>query len=385
MASSLDTRMPNPPSSGISRRALLGWGIATGVVVAGGLGYALTRALTSSRRISELSTYRGHSQAVNALAWSPDGAFIASSSWDGTIQVWESATAKKLLTYSGHAQFPDSVSWSPDGTQLVSTGEGGSLHVWRAATGALQWSYQDELWRSGTQRAAWSPDGARIATAGFPAPFPGGAQTTLMVWDAANGRRLVTYHNGSIPAAVAWSPDSARLATGGSNQTVAVWPANPDTQTDGVSGPSPESIWRNQGEIATITQVVWSPDGARIASCGTKPIILFGSNGGVRLWNAATGQRALTYTGHDSSVDLQALAWSPDGKYLASGGTDQIVSVWGARTGEQLAVYRGHVDQPPIPESAYPYAITALAWSPDSARIVSSAFRGPVHVWSVSS
>jgi WD40 repeat protein len=131
--------------------------------------------------------------------------------------------------------------------------------------------------------------------------------------------------------------------------------------------------------------VVWSPDGARIASCGTKPIILFGVNGGVRLWDTATGQRTLTYTGHDASVDLQALAWSPDGKYLASGGTDQIVSVWGARTGEQLAVYRGHVNQQPVPESAYPYAITALAWSPDSARIASSALHGPVHIWSLSS
>jgi WD40 repeat protein len=384
MGSSLEARAPNPPSSGVSRRALLGWGAAA-VVVAGGLGYTLTRALLSSRRISELSTYRGHSQGVNALAWSLDGAFIASSSWDGTIQIWESATAQRLLTYSGHAQFPASVSWSPDGARLVSTGEGGGLHVWRAATGALQWSYQDELWRSGTQRAAWSPDGARIATVGFPTPLPGGALATLMVWDAASGRRLVTYHDDTNAASVAWSPDSARLATGGSHQTVAVWPATPDGQSGDLSGPSPNSIWRNQGEIATATQVVWSPDAARIASCGTKPIILFGSNGGVRVWNAATGQRTLTYTGHDSSVDLQALAWSPDGKYLASGGTDQIVSVWDARSGAPLAVYRGHIDQRPIPESASPYAITALAWSPDSRRIVSSAVHGPVHVWSVSS
>jgi WD40 repeat protein len=381
---SLDTRTPNRPSSGVSRRALLGWGVAAGAAVAGGLGYALTRALSSSRRISDLFTYRGHSQGVNALAWSPDSALIASSSWDGTIQVWESATAKKLLTYSGHAQFPDSVSWSPDGARLVSTGKGGSLHLWRAVTGALQWSYQDELWRSGTQRAVWSPDGVRIATVGFPAPFPGGAQATLMVWDATSGRRLVTYHDDSNAASVVWSPDSARLATGGANQTVAVWPANPTDQSDGVAGPALDSVWRNQGEIATATQVVWSPDGARIASCGTKPIILFGSNGGVRLWNAATGQRMLTYTGHDSSVDLLALAWSPDGKYLASGGTDQIVSVWEARTGAQVAVYRGHIDQQPIPDSAYPYAITALAWSPDSARIASSALRGPVRVWSIS-
>ncbi len=88
MGSSLDTRTPNPPSSGISRRALLGWGVAAGVVVAGGLVYALTRALSPSRRISELSTHRGHSQAVNALAWSPDSARIVSSALQGPVHIW---------------------------------------------------------------------------------------------------------------------------------------------------------------------------------------------------------------------------------------------------------------------------------------------------------
>jgi hypothetical protein len=88
MGPSLETRAPNPPTSGVSRRALLGWGVAAGVAVAGGLGYALTRARLSPSRISELISYHGHSQAVNALAWSPDSRRIASSAVHGPVHIW---------------------------------------------------------------------------------------------------------------------------------------------------------------------------------------------------------------------------------------------------------------------------------------------------------
>jgi WD40 repeat protein len=96
------------------------------------------------------------------------------------------------------------------------------------------------------------------------------------------------------------------------------------------------------------------------------------SNGGVRIWDAATGQRVLTYTGHDQSADLQALGWSPNGKYIASGGSDQLIQVWDARTGDQLLAYQGHHDE-----------VTTLAWSPDSTRIASGDFSGPIQVWQV--
>jgi WD40 repeat protein len=204
-----------------------------------------------------------------------------------------------------------------------------------------------------------------------------------MLWDATSGRRLLTYNDPHFAHRVAWSPDSACLAIGGYYQAVIVWPAE---QADpSAAGAYPNQIWGYQGEAAYVYGLAWSPDGTRLASCGTKPIVLFASNGGVRIWNAANGQRVLTYTGHNSSVDLWALAWSPDGKYLASGGTDQLVQVWEAGTGKQLLTYSGHSDQPPIGNYAYPYAITALTWSPDSTRIASGAGSGPIRVWEFSS
>jgi eukaryotic-like serine/threonine-protein kinase len=388
----------------VSRRALLGWGVAAGLVAAGGVGYAIARlgasapTSGSSHRITDLYTYHGHTRAVSGLAWSPDGTRLASWSSDKTVQVWESAAGQRLVTYAGHEQGPTSAAWSPDSTRLVSAGAEGSLRVWQAADGTALWSYQDHMYDPYTStftyvpHVAWSAEGSRIATVGFPARLPSELTLTTMLWDATSGRRLLIYKDPNAQR-VAWSPESTRLATGGYYQAVTVWPApaataaSPAATTDqsaSASGPYPPKIWGYYGDMAYVTGLAWSPDGTRIAACGTKPIVLFATNGGVRIWKAATGQRVLTYTGHSASVDLLALAWSPDGRYLASGGTDQLVRVWDATTGEDLVTYRGHVDQQPIYDIADPYTITALAWSPDSTRLASSAFSGPIRVWRLS-
>jgi len=287
--------------------------------------------------------------------------------------------------------FPMSISWSPDSTRLVSAGEEGSIQVWQAADGKRHWIYREYEWGDNgySLNAAWSPDGTRIATVGFPARLPGGMTATTMLWDATSGRRLLIYNDPLFSKRVAWSPDSTRLATGGYNQVVTVWPAHLSEKADqsaSASGQYPNKIWGYQGDSAYVYGLAWSPDGTRLASCGIKPIVLFASNGGVRIWNAANGQRVLTYTGHSQSVDLWALAWSPDGKYIASGGTDQIVQVWDAITGDHLLTYTGHLEQRrnPFDSTVSPYAITALAWSPDSTRIASGAYSGPIRVWKFS-
>jgi WD40 repeat protein len=378
------------------------------VAVAGGGYYSLAQ-LRASRTATDLYTYSGHTRGVGGLAWSPDGTRLASWSWDKTVQVWQSTTGQRRITYTGHAQGPTSVAWSPDGTQLVSAGVEGSLQVWQATDGTPVWSFQDHTYDRFTSsfayssNVAWSADGSRIATVGFPAYLPSELWLTTMLWDATSGRRLLIYDDKNSQR-VAWSPDSARLATGGYDQTVTVWPAPPVNvsavataaagvtpsatadQGAGVSapGPYPAKIWSYQGDSAYVRGLTWSPDGRQIASCGTKPIVLFASNGGVRIWDAATGRRVLTYTGHDASVDLWALAWSPDGRYLASGGTDQVVRVWDASSGQDLLTYRGHAEQPRIDDLANPYAITAIAWSPDNRRLATSALNGPIRVWRIS-
>jgi WD40 repeat protein len=282
----------------LSRRALFGWGVAAGagLVAAGGVGYAVAhlRPSPASRTSTDLYTYHGHTRGVNALAWSPDGTRLASSSWDKTVQVWESATGQRLLTYSGHAQGPTSVSWSPESTRLVSAGFDGSLQVWRAADGAPVWRYQDHMYDTYSTNnvyfpnVAWSAEGSRIATVGFPARLPSELTLTTMLWEATSGRQLLIYDDPNSWR-VAWSPESARLATGGVEQTVTVWPAPPARGAAGTatptaaadqgasaSGPYPAKIWSYQGDIAYVYGLAWSPDSTRLASSAF--------NGPVRVW-----------------------------------------------------------------------------------------------------
>src|SRR5690242_18645668 len=121
----------------------------------------------------------------------------------------------------------------------------------------------------------------------------------------------------------------------------------------------------NQGQINAIA---WSPEGKRIASA---------SFDGVHLWDAATGQHLLTL-----GAPANALAWSPDGKRLLTGGfpfvdgNGQVISstqMWDTTNGKPILSYAGHSDE-----------VKAVAWSPDGKRIASAGQDSAVQVWSAS-
>ncbi len=110
-----------------------------------------------------LLTYRGHSAQVLAVAWSPDGKHIASTSVDATVQVWDAITGKNILIYHGHLGEVLAVVWSPDGKRIASGGGDHTVQVWDAATGGNVLTYQghsDALFD-----VDWSPNGKNIASA----------------------------------------------------------------------------------------------------------------------------------------------------------------------------------------------------------------------------
>lgn len=243
--------------------------------------------------------YKGHSQPVNSVAWSPGGQRIASASMDTTVQVWDAANGGHVLTYRGHTASVNAVVWSPDGQWIASSG-GDTVQVWDAASGAHVSTYRGHTFVVGA--VAWSPDSRWIAT--------GSLDNTVQVWNASTGKTALTYrgHRHSVNA-VTWSPKGRWIASGSSDGTVQVWDA-------ANGGP----VFTYKGHTYIVNAVAWSPRGDRIVS-GSDDYT-------AQVWDATTGGNAFTYQGHTGSVT--AVAWSPHGKQIASASLDGTVQVWDA-------------------------------------------------------
>ena len=299
-------------------------------------------------------TYRGHTQYVSSVAWSPDGTRIASASGDGTVQVWDAYTGKHVLIYRGHKGDVLSVAWSPNGQEIASAGLDSTVQVWNAATGQPILTYRGHS--NAVFGVAWSPTGRYLASAS--------EDGTVQVWNAVSGQHLYTYGQQSNTAqsswsAVSWSPDGTRLAIGGTSGALVF---------DALTGKN-VTTYDVQG---TVHDVAWSPSGQYLA---------IASNSAVQVWNVASKQNVYTFTGDSQSAFT--VAWSPNGQRIASGSGDGMVSVWDALTGQHFSQYRGHFDLYPG-HTTYNAAVNSLSWSPDGTHIASASGDDTVQVWPAS-
>jgi len=300
-------------------------------------------------------TYHGHSDRVRAVAWSPDGSCIASAGADQTLQIWDISTGNHICTCLGHADAVSALAWSPDGRRIASASNDKTVQVWDADNGQKIFAYTSHSdW---VNAVGWSPDGKRIASAGI--------DKTVHIWDATTGRHIYTYRGHSDwVRAVAWSPDGSHIASASDDQAVHVWDAERPPGMLQLRNPLAVNAYR--GHSDRVNAVAWSPDGKRIASASHDQT--------VQLWDA-TRNLIYTYRGHSSAVF--ALAWSPDGKHIASGsgdgnkdGMDNCVRLWDTTTGDTIYIYHGERD-----------AVHTVAWSPDGTRLVSASRGSTVQVW----
>jgi WD40 repeat protein/ABC-type oligopeptide transport system substrate-binding subunit len=336
-------------------------------------------------------TLHGHNTSVTAVAFSPDGKLLATSSLDGVALVWETGTGKLLTSLPSNTTAPDqspAVSFSPDGQFILTNSDEHYGRVWEVKTGRLVSSH---LFNSGIHTSRFSPDGKTIismtrtdltlwetATGSElnnlyslqispDLPFDtlravtfspdgkliglAGPASTARVLEAATGKVLFELggHSGAVNT-IYFSPDSQLIATASDDKTARVWEAK-----------NGNLLYQLNGHSGRVLQASFSPD--------NRLIVTTSDDKTARLWEAATGKPL-----GEPLIHLMAInnaAFSPDNKLLVTSNDDNMARVWEVETGKLVNELRGHTS-----------LVLAAIFSPDSRLVVTASADSTVRLWS---
>lgn len=276
-------------------------------------------------------TLTGHSNALYRAIFSPDEKLLASSSRDTTARIWDVATGQELHALTGYRCAVKSVAFSPDGKTLASVGNDGVLKLWDVKTGkelkSLVHSNSPDVDVS-IYSVVFSRDGKNI--------YAGNGDGTISEWETATGRETKVWksHNDAV-LTLCFSPDYHMLASGGfSDPTVKLW----DTATWREIRTLAEK--KTEGLLEQLKPIAISPDGKLIAAS----IVGFDTKQNryvyIRtfVWNVESGEKYFTLEGH--KLDVDALVFTPDNRFLASGSLDGTIKFWEIKTGQEARTFK---------------------------------------------
>jgi WD40 repeat protein len=320
------------------------------------------------------TTLRGHTDDVSVLRYSADGSRLVSGSRDNTARVWDPAAGTLLHTFTFEHTIDDAT-FSPDGQFLATLAYAGDARVWHLETGRPT-KLEGSRW---PRSVSFSPDGAYIVTAD---------NQVGLLWrgHGAAGLGVLRGHEGEL-AGARFTADG-RIVTASRDGSVRVWQVDRGTRGAGDKRPfarafSPDGVRRLEGgfreeetrelegsrplwsmALGEIKAAAYSPDGATI-TVATEDDEL------VRL-RARTGEILRRWRPESLLGTPQALAIRGDGALAAA--TLSAVVVWDTE-GREIAARRG--DPMRWGETEY----TALAWSPDGARLALATRADEVLLW----
>jgi uncharacterized protein with WD repeat/Skp family chaperone for outer membrane proteins len=289
---------------------------APGVDISKDLLTVLNDKYKQALKVSLLSVLRT-GDASGSLAYSPDGKTLASASVasSNAIILWDVKSGKQIATLKGHAGGVYHLAFSPDGKVLASGGEDKAVRLWDVGTGREKAALKGHT--DAVASLAYSRDGKTLASASY--------DKTVKVWDPRTGKERATLkgHTNAV-SCVAFSPDGKTLASGSV--------ARRDTP-----GTEVENVDKT-----------------------------------VKLWDVTTGKERAALRGHTGGVN--SVAFSPDGKMLASSSMNDAIKVWEVKTGKLAAAFGGERDM-----------VVRVLYSPDGKTLVTACATAMVKLWDVQS
>jgi WD40 repeat protein len=278
----------------------------------------------------------GNTDQLRCVAFSRQGDLIASGSNDSTAKVWDAKSGKKLFTLEGHDFTVIDVAFHPDGKHLATASGDTTIKIWNLTTGKEIRTLAGHTHH--VERVAYNPDGTSLASSS--------EDGTVRIWDPSTGNARTTFRGHRVRViSLAFRPDGRRIASGSGDGIVLIW--NP---ADG------EIEWSLPERAASIS---YSADGKYLATaCGKS----------VKLWESSSGKLLRTFDGHTENVE--SVAFSPDGKHIASTSWDKLVKIWGVSAGRELVSFKAH-----------PEWVNAVAYSPDGKRLATGSEDKTIRIW----
>lgn len=362
--------------------------------------------------VARLGTTRfQHGNTVRRVAYAPGGAALVSLGSDGVARLWDAATGRERGPFGSGGSRALEVAFAPDGKSVAVLEDLGRVLVCDPATRrelrrfevddpgqAMALSSDGKVLavagrpgrpitlrdygtgrvlgrvvghRGGTRSLTLSPDGRVLVSTGVdspegnhPAPradLSGGG--SIRVWDASTGGeiRRIPQEGGTDVVQVVFSPDGRAFAAGQGDGTIRL--------RDAASG---EELSRFSAGAEGVGSLAFAP-GGKVLAWGSSPAVgdLLESRirlGAIHLCDLATGREVRRWEAHAGS--LSSLAFSADGKTLASSGAETVVRLWDVSTGRELRPGAGH-----------PSKIGGIAFTPDGNAVVTGGQDGTVRFW----
>jgi len=303
--------------------------------------------------------------AIEAVAFSPNGNEVATGSADNATTIWNAASGKALRTFYYHQGKVNFIAYSPDAEMILTGAKDGRAVIWNPKNRLVEREFAES---GPIEAVAFSRSGMFVIT--------GSDNKLAKIWDSRNSKLVCTLkgHQGIVEA-VAMNPEGGTALTGSDDFTAKLWKVDDCIAAGQGSLDTAERTL--VGHTGTVNAVAYSPFGRWVVT-GSQDFT-------ARIWEAKTGKSLRIFGGEDGGSHLgsvEAIAWKPPPKVpgpwkasddqVLTGSHDGTAKLWMAHTGKLVHTFN------------HGGKVNSVSFAPDGSRILTGSSDGTAKVWKLS-